>query len=132
MIKLFSFKTFAAIRLIPGQEDNELTFGRLRSLSPSVFASFFPNTEERGKLAKFAKAVDSLILNDPAVTSSPTTSPAFGSGLRLGFLGQLHLEVFSQRLLDEFDTDVISTSPTVKVKGFVIIKFKFKCTGGFV
>ena len=65
-------------------------------MSPSVFASFFPNTEDRGKKAKFEKGVDSLILNDPAVSSVRTASPAFGSGLRLGFLGQLHLEVFTQ------------------------------------
>jgi len=84
-------------------------------MTPSVFASFFPNTDDRGRLAKFVKSVDSLILNDPAVTSVKTNSPAFGSGLRLGFLGQLHLEVFTQRLFDEFDTDVICTSPTVKV-----------------
>ena len=38
-------------------------------MSPSVFASFFPNTEDRGKKQKFEKAIDSLILNDPAVTA---------------------------------------------------------------
>lgn len=98
------------------RNDDQLTFDRLGIMAPSVFASFFPDTEDRGKLLKFEKSVDSLILNDPAVTTVRTVSPAFGSGLRLGFLGQLHLEVFTQRLLTEFDTDVICTLPTVKVR----------------
>jgi translation elongation factor EF-4 len=86
-------------------------------MTPSVFASFFPNTEDRGKIIMFEKSIDNLILNDPAVTSVRTTSPAFGTGLRLGFLGQLHLEVFSQRLFNEFKMDVICTAATVKVCG---------------
>lgn len=52
-------------------------------MSPSVFASFFPNTEDRGKKQKFEKAIDSLILNDPAVTvevqeNNKTISNIFG------------------------------------------------------
>jgi GTP-binding protein LepA len=36
-----------------------------------------------------------------------------GSGLRCGFLGFLHCEIFSQRLRDEFNMDVMLTTPTV-------------------
>ena len=36
-----------------------------------------------------------------------------GSGLRCGFLGFLHMEVFNQRLQDEFDMNVIVTTPSV-------------------
>lgn len=38
-------------------------------------------------------------------------SPGFG--WRLGFLGLLHMEVFSQRLEDEYDAEVIITTPSV-------------------
>ena len=47
------------------------------------------------------------------MTSQYTSSNALGEGLRLGFLGQLHLEVFSQRLITEFGTEVTCTAPSV-------------------
>eukprot|EP01051_Picozoa_sp_SAG22_P026621 SAG22_NODE_8495_length_651_cov_1.057971_1_plen_97_part_01 len=58
-------------------------------------------------------AVDKLVLNDPSVTVSPESSNALGMGFRCGFLGKLHMEVFHQRLGDEFDQDVLATAPMV-------------------
>ena len=58
-------------------------------------------------------AVDKLLLNDASVTVSPSTSGALGNGLRCGFLGVLHMEVFQQRLMDEFGAGVITTAPMV-------------------
>lgn len=40
-------------------------------------------------------------------------SPALGQGWRLGFLGLLHLEVFSQRLQQEYGAESILTAPSV-------------------
>lgn len=40
-------------------------------------------------------------------------SPALGHGWRLGFLGLLHLEVFSQRLQQEYGAESILTAPSV-------------------
>ena len=37
---------------------------------------------------------------------SEESSPALGYGWRLGFLGVLHMEVFSQRLEQEYDAEV--------------------------
>ena len=58
---------------------------------------------------------------------SPESSPALGSGWRLGFLGVLHMEVFTQRLEDEYDASVIVTPPSVpykiKVCDFVTKKY---------
>ncbi len=45
------------------------------------------------------------------------TSSALGQGCRLGFLGTLHMDVFRQRLEDEYNADVIITAPTVPYKG---------------
>jgi translation elongation factor EF-4 len=45
-----------------------------------------------------------------------------GFGWRLGFLGLLHMEVFSQRLEDEYDAEVIITTPSVPFK----VKISFK------
>ena len=43
-------------------------------------------------------------------------SPALGQGWRLGFLGLLHLDVFSQRLEQEFNANVVVTVPSVPYK----------------
>ena len=48
-------------------------------------------------------AVDRLRLNDSSVTVVKDQSSSLGSGLRIGFLGFLHMEVFNQRLNDEFN-----------------------------
>ena len=51
---------------------------------------------------------------------------ALGAGFRLGFSGLLHMDVFSQRLDQEFDAPVVLTSPSVaykvKIKGQKNIK----------
>lgn len=40
----------------------------------------------------------------------------FLSSYRLGFLGLLHMEVFNQRLEQEYNASVIVTAPTVPYK----------------
>lgn len=40
-----------------------------------------------------------------------------GLGFRCGFLGMLHMDVFMQRLQQEYNADVLATAPTVPYKG---------------
>jgi len=54
-----------------------------------------------------------LCLNDGSVAFNYESSAALGSGFRCGFLGMLHLDVFRQRLDDEYDMIAIITAPTV-------------------
>ena len=84
---------------------------RIKPMKPVVFTSFYPASTASFK--GLEKSVDALILNDPVVTTQYTYSDAHGSGVKLGFLGKLHLEVFAQRLQDEFDANFYQTSPTV-------------------
>jgi translation elongation factor EF-4 len=58
-----------------------------------------------------------LTLTDRSVTVQRESSTALGQGCRLGFLGTLHMDVFRQRLEDEYDANVIITAPTVPYKG---------------
>lgn len=56
------------------------------------------------------------MLTDPAVTYVRESSATLGSGFRCGFLGMLHMDVFRQRLEDEFSVEAILTSPSVPYK----------------
>ena len=65
--------------------------------------------------------VPQLSLTDRSVEVTRETSSALGQGCRLGFLGTLHMDVFRQRLEDEYDANVIITAPTVPYQGMWIV-----------
>lgn len=83
-----------------------------KTVRPVVFAGFFP--DEGDILPQLREAVDLLCLNDPSVTVEPLQCQALGSGLQLGFLGLLHMQVFKERLLGEFGQSVLVTPPQVQ------------------
>ncbi|KAJ8079104.1 Translation factor guf1 mitochondrial [Marasmius tenuissimus] len=79
-----------------------------------VFAGVFPvNSNDFPKLEESIKR---LTLTDRSVTVQRESSSALGQGSRLGFLGTLHMDVFRQRLEDEYDANIIITAPTVPFK----------------
>lgn len=82
-----------------------------KKVQPVVFASLFP--VDSGDYGALKDAVERLTLNDSSVTVANEVSPSMGHGLRCGFLGRLHMDVFHQRLASEFDTEVIMTAPMV-------------------
>ncbi|KAJ8942366.1 hypothetical protein NQ318_000346 [Aromia moschata] len=81
---------------------------------PMVFAGIYPM--DQSQHINLRSAIEKLTLNDSAVTVDMDTSPALGQGWRLGFLGLLHLEVFSQRLQQEYGAEPILTAPSVTYK----------------
>lgn len=86
---------------------------------PMLYASMFP--VDSGNFNSLKTAVDKLTLNDSSVTVEIESSNALGNGLKCGFLGLLHMEVFHQRLTDEFDVPVIATTPQVP---YVVVDHK--------
>ncbi|CAG5118201.1 unnamed protein product [Candidula unifasciata] len=96
-----------------------------RSATPMVFAGMFPS--EQTDFLTLRNAIEKLTLNDRSVQVKMDNSPALGQGYRLGFLGLLHMDVFNQRLEQEFDVSTIMTAPNVaykmKIKGEKNIKF---------
>ncbi|XP_066505106.1 translation factor Guf1, mitochondrial [Hoplias malabaricus] len=79
-----------------------------------VFAGIYPM--DQSEYTALRSAVEKLTLNDSSVTVQRDSSLALGAGWRLGFLGLLHMEVFNQRLEQEYNASVIVTAPTVPYK----------------
>jgi len=79
-----------------------------------VFAGIYPS--DQSNYVNLRKAIDKLTLNDSSLTVHPDNSIALGQGWRVGFLGLLHMDVFKQRLAQEYNLDVIVTTPNVPYK----------------
>ncbi|XP_033015693.1 translation factor GUF1, mitochondrial isoform X2 [Lacerta agilis] len=85
-----------------------------KAAKPMVFAGMYP--VDQSEYSNLKSAVEKLTLNDSSVSVHRDSSLALGAGWRLGFLGLLHMEVFNQRLEQEYNTSVILTAPTVPYK----------------
>ncbi|KAI9593134.1 P-loop containing nucleoside triphosphate hydrolase protein [Syncephalis fuscata] len=79
-----------------------------------VFAGVYPVDTDDFSLLE--ESITKLTLNDASVNVQKETSLALGQGWRIGFLGTLHLDVFRQRLEQEYAANVIITQPTVPYK----------------
>eukprot|EP00906_Rhabdomonas_costata_P019829 RCo028851 len=102
---------------LPAQMDYSKVepFPGFRMPNPTVFASIYPAGSST--VAELREAVEKLSCNDPSVTCAPEGSDALGQGLRCGFLGLLHMSIFTERLLQEFGTSVVITPPSVAFRG---------------
>ncbi|XP_041978742.1 translation factor GUF1 homolog, mitochondrial [Aricia agestis] len=89
-----------------------------------VYAGIYP--ADQSQHPQLSDAIKKLALNDSAVSVTIDSSPALGQGWRIGFLGLLHLDVFTQRLFQEHQAEAIFTAPSVpykiRVKGAKNIK----------
>ncbi|QJC36466.1 elongation factor 4 [Enterobacteriaceae endosymbiont of Donacia simplex] len=79
---------------------------------PKVFAGLFPIISDEYKI--FSNALKKLSLNDSSLFFEPENSEILGHGYRCGFLGLLHMEIVQQRLLKEYNINIITTMPSVK------------------
>lgn len=81
-----------------------------KSVKPFVYAGFFPVSND--EYNNLREAVEKLALSDSALQFSPENSPVLGYGLRIGFLGLLHLDIIRERIEREFGVNLIVTNPS--------------------
>lgn len=81
-----------------------------RNVQPFVYAGFFPESNEFYQDLK--DAVEKLSLSDSALQFAPENSPVLGFGVRIGFLGLLHMDIVRERLEREYNLELVVTNPS--------------------
>jgi len=81
-----------------------------KDVQPFVYAGFFPESNEQYNELK--EAIEKLSLSDSALVWEPENSPVLGFGVRIGFLGLLHMDIVRERLEREYNLDLIVTNPS--------------------
>ena len=99
-------------------------FPGFRPAKPMVFAGIYP--VEATEFEQLRDAIEKLMLNDASISIEKKSSAALGLGFRCGFLGLLHMDVFKQRLEQEYHMNVIATAPSV------LYKIKVQHTGEII
>lgn len=89
-----------ATQALPGYKD----------VKPFVYAGFFPDSNENYQLLK--DAIEKLSLSDSALQFAPENSPVLGFGVRIGFLGLLHMDIVRERLEREYGLELVITNPS--------------------
>jgi GTP-binding protein LepA len=81
-----------------------------KDVQPFVYAGFFPESNEFYNDLK--EAIEKLSLSDSALQFEPENSPVLGFGVRIGFLGLLHMDIIRERLEREYNLDLVVTNPS--------------------
>jgi GTP-binding protein LepA len=81
-----------------------------KDVRPFVYAGFFPESNEFYQELK--DAIERLSLSDSALQFTPENSPVLGFGVRIGFLGLLHMDIIRERLEREYNLDLVVTNPS--------------------
>jgi GTP-binding protein LepA len=92
------------------RDQAEVALAGYQDVRPFVYAGFFPVSNEYYNDLK--DAVEKLSLSDSALQFEPENSPVLGFGVRIGFLGLLHMDIIRERLEREYNLDLVVTNPS--------------------
>ncbi|MEO5949002.1 MAG: translation elongation factor 4 [Candidatus Saccharimonas sp.] len=81
-----------------------------KHVKPFVYAGFFPVSNE--DYNDLREAIEKLSLSDSALQYELENSPVLGYGVRVGFLGLLHMDIVHERLEREYNLDLVVTNPS--------------------
>lgn len=81
-----------------------------KEVKPFVYAGIFPESNEF--YSELKEAIEKLSLSDSALQYEPENSPVLGFGVRVGFLGLLHMDIVRERLEREYNLNLIVTNPS--------------------
>ncbi|HRK93850.1 MAG TPA: translation elongation factor 4 [Candidatus Saccharibacteria bacterium] len=81
-----------------------------QNVKPFVYAGFFPVSNEDYNELK--DAIEKLSMSDSALQFEPENSPVLGFGVRIGFLGLLHMDIVRERLEREYGLELVVTNPS--------------------
>jgi len=81
-----------------------------KHVQPFVYAGFFPVSNE--DYNDLREAIEKLSLSDSALQFELENSPVLGYGVRVGFLGLLHMDIVHERLEREYNLDLVVTNPS--------------------
>jgi len=83
-----------------------------KKVKPMVYVGLYPI--DQSDFHGLKEVLEKFKLTDPAFSFELEHSRALGAGFRCGFLGLLHAEVVQQRLSEEFNMDLLATTPSVQ------------------
>jgi GTP-binding protein LepA len=96
------------VTLVAGSANDPLP--GYKDVHPFVYAGFFPESNEYYQELK--DAIEKLSLSDSALQFAPENSPVLGFGVRIGFLGLLHMDIIRERLEREYNLNLVVTNPS--------------------
>jgi GTP-binding protein LepA len=83
-------------------------------IKPNIYSNFYPTDNLQYK--EFKKSLEELKIQDSSLNLEAIDSQLLGPGFRCGFLGLLHKEIIRERLIKEYDCQVITTTPSVNYR----------------
>lgn len=92
--------------------DNVAPLPGYKEVKPMVYVGLYPI--DQSEFHQLKDVLGKFRLTDPAFSYALEHSAALGAGFRCGFLGLLHAEVVQQRLSEEFNMDLLATTPSVE------------------
>ena len=87
---------------------------RISKPKPMVYCVWY--AEDRNRTDVVAKSLEQYQLNDNAFVFEKENSAVYGLCFKCGFLGLLHMEIVYERLLREYDCELVRAMPNVRYK----------------